>query len=471
MAGCPRQEPADALAAAALEQLPDGVLVADDGHVLLANAAACRLTGTARADLLGAPVPAWVRRAHGPGQEVTLPGGTVSATRTTIAFGGEPATLITLHDRSVPTAREAELARLAHRDGLTGLLNRRAFDARLHEEAGRLAASGRPLGLVMVDLDHFKAVNDQHGHPVGDQVLAEAARRMTEVARTADSVGRLGGEEFGWLLPDATEADLLAAVQRLRRRFAAAPFAGSLPLTASIGFCDLATAGGPDALVARADEALYFAKAHGRDMALGWSPDIAQRLDAATDPRVDGGAAFARLAAAADVADGMPAASGTPAAHGARVANLAVAMAAHLDWTPDRQARLHRAARLHDVGKVALPSTLIGRPGPLTADEMAHVDQHARIGASLAARVLDTEQESWIAGHHERWDTAADALPDGAGIVAIADAWDAMTTDRVYRPALTRAAALAELERCSGRQFRPDAGDLVRQALDWWSQA
>jgi diguanylate cyclase (GGDEF)-like protein len=467
MAGCPRQEPADALAAAALEQLPDGVLVADDGHVLLANAAACRLTGTARADLLGAPVPAWVRRAHGPGQEVTLPGGTVSATRTTIAFGGEPATLITLHDRSVPTAREAELARLAHRDGLTGLLNRRAFDARLLEEAGRLAASGRPLGLVMVDLDHFKAVNDQHGHPVGDQVLAEAARRMTEVARTADSVGRLGGEEFGWLLPDATEADMLAAVGRLRRRFAAAPFAGHLALTASIGFCDLATAGTPDALVARADEALYYAKACGRDMALSWSPQIAQRLDLVTDPRADDrSTAFARLAGCADQAE--PEAGG---AHGVRVANLAVAIAAHLDWSPDRQARLHGAARLHDLGKVALPSTLIGRAGPLSDDERAHVDQHARIGASLAARVLDTEQESWIAGHHERWDTAADALPDGAGIVAIADAWDAMTTDRVYRPALTRAAALAELERCSGRQFRPDAGDLVRQALDWWSQA
>ena len=179
--------------------------------------------------------------------------------------------LVVLRDRSAHAEREAELTRLAHRDGLTGLLNRRAFDLRLHEEADRLAARGRPLGLVLIDLDHFKRVNDEHGHPAGDQVLAEAARRIESVARTADSVGRLGGEEFGWLLPDATEADLLAAVARLRARFGATPFpAGGqrLHLSASLGFCDLRTAGGADQLVARADEALYLAKSCGRDMAL-----------------------------------------------------------------------------------------------------------------------------------------------------------------------------------------------------------
>jgi HD-GYP domain-containing protein (c-di-GMP phosphodiesterase class II) len=187
-------------------------------------------------------------------------------------------------------------------------------------------------------------------------------------------------------------------------------------------------------------------------------------MDAVTDPRADRADAFARLASAADGAEDS-------SDHGARVANLAVAMAAHLDWTPDRQARLHGAARLHDVGKLALPSTLIGRSGPLTADEMAHVDQHARIGASLASRVLDGEQEGWIAGHHTRWDDPATPPSDGAALVAVADAWDAMTTDRCYRPALTRTAALAEIERCSGRQFRPDAPDLVQHALSWWTEA
>jgi diguanylate cyclase (GGDEF)-like protein len=454
------------LASTVLEQLADGLLVLCDGRVLMVNAAACRLTGADRAALVGGPVPEWLPDADG---EIALRGAgglrTLQCERTPITLADDtPATLVTLRDRAAQSAREAELTRLAHRDGLTGLLNRRAFDARLHEEAQRLAARGRSLGMVIVDLDHFKRVNDERGHPVGDQVLAEAARRIAGVARTADSVGRLGGEEFGWLLPDATEADLLAAVRRLRARFAAAPFAGDLPLTASIGFCDLATAGSAERLVARADEALYYAKACGRDMALSWAPDIAERLDAVTDPRVDGADAFARLSHTADE-DG----------HGARVANLAVAIAAHLDWTPDRQARLHGAARLHDLGKVALPSELIGRPGPLSDDERAHVGQHARIGAALAARVLDAEQESWVRGHHDRWSDAREAEgegeSEGAALIAVADAWDAMTTDRVYRPALTRAAALAELERHAGGQFRPDAGALVRHALSWMAEA
>lgn len=477
------------LATAVLEQLADGVLVLSGGRVLLANPSACRLIGTDRATLVGAPVPGWVPDADAD-LALEAPGGvrTVACEVSPITLADDaPATLVILRDRSAQSAREAELTRLAHRDGLTGVLNRRAFDARLHEEAQRLAARGRSLGMIIVDLDHFKAVNDEHGHPVGDQVLVEAARRITEVARTADSVARLGGEEFGWLLPDATDADLLAAVARLRARYAAAPFAGSLRLTASIGFCDLATAGSAEALVARADEALYYAKACGRDMALSWAPDIARRLDAATDPRA-GGDAFAVLAEAADE-DG----------HGARVANLAVAIAAHLDWSPDRQARLHGAARLHDLGKLALPSTLIGRAGPLSADEREHVGQHARIGAALAARVLDAEQIDWVRGHHDRWsDARAETSPsegaapiaspsdgaviiavadaaaspsEGAAIIAVADAWDAMTTDRVYRPALSRAAALAELERGAGAQWRPDASELVRRGLRWMAEA
>jgi diguanylate cyclase (GGDEF)-like protein len=448
------------LAAAVLDQLPHAVVVFRAGEIIMKNAAAAALP------LHELTAPPAAAGAAAPETAVRLGGRAFACTTTRAALPDGDALLMVLRDRSAYLAREAELTRLAHRDGLTGLLNRRAFDARLHEEAERLAARGRPLGLVLIDLDHFKRVNDEHGHPAGDQVLAEAARRIESVARTADSVGRLGGEEFGWLLPDATEADLLAAVARLRARFTGTPFqAGGqrLRLTASLGFCDLATVGGADQLVARADEALYLAKSCGRDMALGWSPDVAARVAAVTDPRADRDDAFERLAAASDSDDPE---------HGARVANLAVAMAADLDWTPDRQARLHGAARLHDVGKLALPSTLLGRPGPLSADEALHVGQHARIGAALAARVLDPEQETWIAAHHVRWDDTAAPPPDGAALVAVADAWDAMTNDRVYRRRMTRAAALAELERGASRgQWRPDAPDLVRRALEWWDAA
>jgi diguanylate cyclase (GGDEF)-like protein len=153
------------------------------------------------------------RRRRAPGEGA----GRVAGVTTDGAAGRrDVAQLVTVHDRSAEAAREAALVRQAHRDGLTGLLNQRSFTARLAEETERLSARGRPLGLVVVDPDHFKAVNDEYGHPVGDRVLAQAAQRIAAEARAIDSVGRIGGEEFAWLLPDASAAETLAAAERVR---------------------------------------------------------------------------------------------------------------------------------------------------------------------------------------------------------------------------------------------------------------
>jgi two-component system cell cycle response regulator len=454
-----RPHAVETLAATALEHLDDGVLVLEDDAVVMANRAACRMLGRDRDELVGRPAPGWVsprsgRALHASSIPIPLADGTTGS-------------VVTLRDRSAETAREAELVRLAQRDGLTGLLNQRSFTHRLAEQVARLSAAGRPLGLVVLDLDHFKAVNDEHGHPVGDRVLAEAAARLAAVARAVDSVGRTGGEEFAWVLPDASEGEILVAAERLRRRIAQEPFAGGLRLTASIGFCDLTAGTTPEELVQRADQALYWAKSLGRDAALGWSATTARRLARAAAG--DGAArtdVLAALRAVADEADPTPG-----GAHGARVADLAAALAAQLDCSPDRQARLHLAARLHDLGKAVFPDALLRRHGPLSVSEKAHLDRHATIGAELAGAVLDAEQAAWIARHHDRWDGGGDPMPAGAALVALADAWDAMTHDRPYRPALAPQAALAEIDRCAGAQFLPEAGDLLRRALRWWSAA
>jgi hypothetical protein len=166
------------IAAAALEGLRDGVLVVAGGEVVVANGAAHRLTGRAPGELVGGPAPAWVgaAAARGEATEVVLPAADGRRRRATVTVApcalpnGVTGRLVTIHDRSEEVAREAKLVRRAHRDGLTGLFNKRSFEARLAEEAERLSARDRPLGLVLVDLDHFKAVNDEHGHPVGDRV-------------------------------------------------------------------------------------------------------------------------------------------------------------------------------------------------------------------------------------------------------------------------------------------------------------
>jgi HD-GYP domain-containing protein (c-di-GMP phosphodiesterase class II) len=160
--------------------------------------------------------------------------------------------------------------------------------------------------------------------------------------------------------------------------------------------------------------------------------------------------------------------------HAADVARVAVALAVQLDWPAHRQAELHRAARLHDVGKVALLPDVLQHPDALSAVQLDHIRQHPRIGAEMAAPALDPEPVSWIRHHHERWDgsgypdaLAGDAIPEGAQLLAIGDAFAAMTTDRPYRLAMPADLALAEVERCAGTHFRPDAGTLLRAALSW----
>jgi diguanylate cyclase (GGDEF)-like protein len=436
------------LAGAVVEHLADGVLVIVDGEVVLANPAMARLAGAAV--LEGAPAPDWIPRVRGTlaDLETTLHGRPVTISSTPL----DGAQLITVRDRT----EQVELVRLAHRDGLTGLLNQKSFTIRLHEEAERLAAVERPLGLIVVDLDHFKRVNDEHGHPTGDRVLKETAERISGVARAIDSVGRLGGEEFGWLLPDASAEQLLTAAERLRERFASTPFAGGLRVTVSVGFCDLATAGSVEALMQHADEALYWAKETGRDAALGWTPATDERLRRV---RASRGA----IGALAEIADELDPA--TDQGHGERVAALAAALAISQGWAPRDQARMHQAGRLHDLGKAAISESVLGRPGPLAPLEHTHVRAHAAIGAALAEDAVDAEQADWIRHHHAPWQAA----PEGAQLLAIADTWDAMTSDRCYRPALDRDAAIAELERVSGTQLHPEAPRLVRAALDWFS--
>jgi diguanylate cyclase (GGDEF)-like protein len=157
----------------------------------------------------------------------------------------------------------------ATRDALTAVWNRRAILEVLQRELSRAARAADPVGVVMADVDRFKAINDAHGHLVGDAVLREAARRMSAAVRPYDALGRYGGEEFLIVLPGCDPAQTLGAAERIRACVSQAPVltpAGPIPVTVSLG---VATAFGPgrsvDGLIRLADEALYRAKAGGRN--------------------------------------------------------------------------------------------------------------------------------------------------------------------------------------------------------------
>jgi diguanylate cyclase (GGDEF)-like protein len=151
-------------------------------------------------------------------------------------------------------------------DPLTGLANHRAFYESLHAETERAQRHGHPLSLVMLDLDHFKRINDGHGHPVGDRVLVETADRLRVLARSTDTLARIGGEEFAWLLPETDAAAAWSAAERARGTIAGAPFPGVGRVTASAGVAGLRDGGAPDEVVQAADGALYCAKARGRNV-------------------------------------------------------------------------------------------------------------------------------------------------------------------------------------------------------------
>ena len=167
-----------------------------------------------------------------------------------------------------------ELSRLATHDGITGLPNHRSFYEHLAREIAKAYRHERPLALAMLDVDRFKLINDNFGHPAGDEVLAELAGRMRESARGEDVLARIGGEEFALLMPDTTAEDAASVAERVRQAVASSPFSVCGAVTVSVGVSCLGEAVGGD-LVSCADQALYEAKRSGRNRTVRWMPSLA----------------------------------------------------------------------------------------------------------------------------------------------------------------------------------------------------
>ncbi len=371
-------------------------------------------------------------------------------------FAGLVALAVTSH------SARAQLREQATTDALTGLANHRAFQEALGREMERAARHGRPVALALIDLDHFKRVNDEHGHQAGDDVLTEAAARLRAGIRDGDTIARVGGEEFAWLMPETTGMEAWQAAERVREAIAATPFPRVGHVTISAGVCDVAHARDPGELYRFADGALYWSKHHGRDVVFLYSPEVVEVLsDAEQAARLGRRQALQSirvLARAVEAKD--PAILG----HSERVADLAVAIATALGWRAERAAALREAGLVHDVGKIAIPEAILLKPGRLTQSETATVRTHAAIGAEMLRDVMTDEQVRWVRGHHERWGGGGypdrlrgEEIPDGARILGLADAWDVMTSDRVYSAALTREEAIAEVRDWTRTQFWPEA--------------
>ena len=358
----------------------------------------------------------------------------------------------------------------AARDPLTGLPNHRVFHERLATEVARALRHGRSLSIALVDLDHFKLINDAHGHQSGDQVLVEVAERLGELARAEDVVGRVGGEEFAFILPETDALTAYGVAERARSAIAAAPFGEAGFLTASVGVCDITHTTSAAELFRLADGALYWAKAHGRDVTYLYSPDVVHELSAEERAeRLERAQALAALRALARAVDAK---DRSTREHSTRVAALSHAVAQELGWSRDASRDLRRAGLLHDVGKIGVPDAILLKPGALTDAEMERVRGHSTLGAEIVGELLPADQVAWVRHHHERWDgggypagIAGEGIPEGARIIAVADAWDVMRSDRPYRAALPPEVAMEQMRSLAGVQFCPRGVDALFAAL------
>ncbi len=353
----------------------------------------------------------------------------------------------------------ASLAEAAHRDVLTGLLNRRGFEDALPLEVERASRGGRPLSLLLIDIDHFKQINDRCGHQAGDLALARVASALAGELRQIETVARIGGEEFAVLLPDTGEHGAFVAAQRLRGKVAAAAGEGGSQLTVSIGVASIPThASDGEALVQAADRALYAAKSLGRDRAALYSAEAMRYI---FEEQAGGGQQeSAQIATMVALAEALDTRDAHTATHSRTVGRYAQMIASELGLPPERARAVGIAGVLHDIGKIAVPDAILFKPGPLAADERELIKEHPGFGARLLSAPAFGEIRGWVLAHHERPDghgypfgLAGEAIPLEAKILAVADAFEAMTSGHAGRPAIDRQAALAELQKAAGTKF------------------
>lgn len=377
-----------------------------------------------------------------------------------------------------------ELLMRTQTDELTGLYNHRHLQDRLQQETDRAKRYKRDLSVLFLDLDYFKVVNDTYGHQVGDVVLKHVADCLRQNVRAGDIAARYGGEEFVVVLPETGLAEALQVGEKIRRKVEETPIIVSVPVpledkpahqaklavTVSIGVADFpGSSSDRNGLLMAADLALRFAKNESRNAVRAFTSVASQNALGSSDPVFlhqfmrDGILSAVRvLASAIDARDHHP------HGHSERVAAFAAALARAVGLSEHDVSTLQVAALLHDVGKLGVPDRILLKAGPLDPDEREIMESHASIGYEILRKIPQlSELAPAIRHHHERYDGAG--YPDGhAGrsislmsrILAIADSYEAMRSERAYRGSKDKESAIAEIESGAGTQFDPELAQM-----------
>jgi diguanylate cyclase (GGDEF)-like protein/putative nucleotidyltransferase with HDIG domain len=375
----------------------------------------------------------------------------------------------TLSKESAVAIENAQIYALAKEkadtDALTGLRNHRYFQERFNQEIEKSALSGEVFSVLSIDLDFFKTYNDIYGHSMGDEILKEFAQLIRGSIRTSDIGARYGGDEFSVILLRTAVEGAEMVAERIREGLQSSMDEKGILLTCSIGIAVWKDDGVTrEALIQAADKALYAAKAAGRNrVCLASQLENAESAQPETTLRADDASAIESivyaLAATVDTRDHYT------YGHSKAVSRYATELAAAAGYTREGIKRIRAAALLHDIGKLSVPDSTLVKKGPLTEAEWKMMKRHPEMGVAILKYIVGLRGcIDAVLFHHERYDGTGyprglkgDNIPRDARIMAIADAYDAMTSERSYKEGrMSEEEALEELKNQAGKQFDPE---------------
>ena len=352
----------------------------------------------------------------------------------------------------------------ANTDELTGLFNHRFFHQRLDEEIARASRFGESFTLVFMDLDNFKKYNDISGHLVGDEALKSIGRVINQTIRDSDIGFRYGGDEFAILLPETSITEGQTVADRLRKTVESSIEWRGVPLTLSIGIASWPTDGiMKEALIQSSDAALYYAKQTGKNRtSLACEVALTEVLNMVPEGNAKNTEAVVStiyaLAATVDAKDH------NTYGHSKKVTEYATTIAETMGYKPEDVEQIRVGAMLHDIGKIGVSDSILQKKGKLTPDEMQKIQAHPNTGVAIIRHIKSLQGcLAAVQYHHEHFDGSgypaglkSSNIPLDARILAVADAFDAMTSDRPYHKRRSYGEALQELINCSGTQFDPE---------------
>jgi diguanylate cyclase (GGDEF)-like protein/putative nucleotidyltransferase with HDIG domain len=352
-----------------------------------------------------------------------------------------------------------ETKALGEIDSLSGLYDRHRALEQLDVEIARARRYEGTFSILLADIDNFKNFNETWGHAAGDEVVKRVAAVLRHRNRTTDFVGRYGGDEFLMILPATSRTGAATVADHMRLALGSQPYAASngyaVPLRLSFGAAAFPEDGNDSqSLIAIADANLYESKRWGGDT-------VTLRRETFGMDNIDA-SGFSTLDALVNAVDNK---DHYTRKHSAHVAEYSASIVESLGFSKEKQEALRVAALLHDVGKIGLPDRILRKPGPLTHEEEDAVRQHSLLGSLMVSQHLpgNDEVREAVLHHHERWDGSG--YPAGLSgrnismlgrILAVADAYSAMITDRPYRSGLSLETAIEELKKGSGKQFDPE---------------